>query len=96
MECSRHSAKLLGPVKWRYYYLYVMLDMFSRYVVGWLLADHEAASLAQELIATTCERQNTSPRSTLRVQSLFSCANTSQDMARKRRERPTGTPPLVA
>lgn len=61
MECSRHSAKLLGPVKWRYYYLYVMLDMFSRYVVGWLLADHEAASLAQELIATTCERQNIVP-----------------------------------
>lgn len=51
-------TKLKGPVKWTYYYLYVILDVFSRYVVGWLIAERESASLAQELIATTCARQN--------------------------------------
>lgn len=38
-----------------------MLDMLSRFVIGWLLADHEVARLAQELIAITCERQNIVP-----------------------------------
>src|SRR5574341_64310 len=42
-------TKLRGPVKWTYYYLYVILDIFSRYVVGWLLAQHENATLAQRL-----------------------------------------------
>ena len=50
-------TKLLGPVKWTYYYLYVLLDIFSRYVVGWLLARQEAAALAKVLIAESCERQ---------------------------------------
>jgi putative transposase len=50
-------TKLLGPVKWTYYYLYVILDIFSRYVVGWLLADRESAGLAKRLISETCERQ---------------------------------------
>ena len=43
-------TKLLGPVKWTYYYLYVLLDIFSRYVVGWLLARQESAALAKVLI----------------------------------------------
>jgi putative transposase len=51
-------TKLLGPVKWTYYYLYVLLDIFSRYVVGWLLARQEAAALAKVLIAESCERQH--------------------------------------
>lgn len=50
-------TKLLGPVKWTYYYLYVILDMFSRYVVGWMLANRESASLAKELIEESCRRQ---------------------------------------
>jgi putative transposase len=50
-------TKLKGPVKWTYYYLYVILDVFSRYVVGWLAAYRESATLAQRLIAHTCERQ---------------------------------------
>jgi putative transposase len=54
-------TKLLGPVKWTYYYLYVLLDIFSRYVVGWLLARQEAASLAKVLIAESCERQQITP-----------------------------------
>ncbi len=54
-------TKLLGPVKWTYYYLYVLLDIFSRYVVGWLLARQESAALAKVLIAESCERQQIGP-----------------------------------
>ena len=50
-------TKLLGPVKWTYYYLYVVLDIFSRYVVGWMVADREAAALARELVGQTCLKQ---------------------------------------
>jgi putative transposase len=42
-------TKLLGPAKWTYYYLYDILDVFSRFVVGWMLATQESASLAKEL-----------------------------------------------
>jgi putative transposase len=54
-------TKLLGPAKWTYYYLYVLLDVFSRYVVGWLLAQEESARLAEQLIAESCERQEIVP-----------------------------------
>ena len=50
-------TKLKGPMKWTYYYLYVILDVFSRYVVGWLAAGRESATLAQRLIEETCARQ---------------------------------------
>lgn len=50
-------TKLKGPAKWTYYYLYVILDVFSRYVVGWMVAYREAATLAEKLIAESCERQ---------------------------------------
>ena len=50
-------TKLLGPSKWTYFYLYVILDVFSRYVVGWMIAERESAALAEELIAQTCARQ---------------------------------------
>ena len=49
-------TKLRGPVKWTYYYLYVILDVFSRYVVGWMIAPREAAALATKLIEETCEK----------------------------------------
>jgi putative transposase len=54
-------TKLLGPTKWTYYYLYVILDVFSRYVVGWMIAERESAALAEELIAETCTRQGIQP-----------------------------------
>ena len=54
-------TKLLGPSKWTYFYLYDIMDIFSRYVVGWLIAERESASLAEELIAATCTRQNINP-----------------------------------
>jgi putative transposase len=54
-------TKLLGPMKWTYFYLYVILDIFSRYVVGWMIAPHESSVLAKRLIAETCEKQNVQP-----------------------------------
>ena len=54
-------TKLLGPTKWTYYYLYVVLDVFSRYAVGWMLAERESARLAEKLIAESCERQGITP-----------------------------------
>lgn len=50
-------TKLKGPVKWTYYYLYVILDIFSRHAVGWMIAHRENAELAETLIRETCERQ---------------------------------------
>lgn len=54
-------TKLLGPATWTYYYLYVVLDIFSRYVVGWLIAEKESAALAKRLIAESCARQGILP-----------------------------------
>ena len=50
-------TKLLGPAKWTYFHLYVILDIFSRYVVGWMVAPRETAELAKRLIAETCAKQ---------------------------------------
>ena len=54
-------TKLLGPAKWTYFYLYVILDIFSRYVVGWMVAHRESAALAERLIGETCEKQRIKP-----------------------------------
>lgn len=54
-------TKLLGPVKWSYFYLYVVLDIFSRYVVGWMLARSERAMLARRLIRECCVRHAVEP-----------------------------------
>jgi putative transposase len=54
-------TKLLGPAKWSYFYLYVILDIFSRYAVGWMVASRETAVLAQKLIQETMEKQNIQP-----------------------------------
>jgi len=53
-------TKLLGPVKWTYYYLYVILDIFSRYATGWMVASCESAALAERLIGETCAKQQIS------------------------------------
>jgi len=50
-------TKLRGPVKWTYYYLYVILDIFSRYVVGWMVAHGEKSALARKLIEQSCKKQ---------------------------------------
>jgi putative transposase len=54
-------TKLRGPVKWSYFQLYVLLDIFSRYVVGWLLAHREGVDLAKKLIGQSCEKQGIRP-----------------------------------
>jgi putative transposase len=50
-------TKLAGPAKWTYFYLYVILDVYSRYVVGWMVAHQEAAALAERLLADTIAAQ---------------------------------------
>ena len=54
-------TKLLGPKKWTYYYLYVLLDIFSRYAVGWMVADRENSALAGRLIEETCTKHGVEP-----------------------------------
>ena len=54
-------TKLKGPIPYLYYSLYVILDLFSRYVVGWMVARHENAHLAERLIAATCVKQGITP-----------------------------------
>ncbi|KDA40379.1 IS3 family transposase, partial [Frankia sp. BMG5.23] len=49
-------TKIKGPSKHSYFYLYVILDIFSRYVVGWMLAPNESGELAKELVTQTCEK----------------------------------------
>ena len=48
-------TRLLGPKKWSYYYLYVIMDIYSRYVVGWMVADRENSALAGRLIQQSCQ-----------------------------------------
>ena len=55
-------TKLLGPTKWTYFYLYVVLDIFSRYAVGWMVADRENSALAGRLIEETCHSQGVQPQ----------------------------------
>jgi len=59
-------SKLLGPAKWSYFYLYVILDVFSRYVVGWTVQERETAAIASALLAQAVEQQQI-PEGTLTV-----------------------------
>ena len=54
-------TKLMGPVKWTYFYLYVILDIFSRRVVGWHIADAETAALFAPLINDAVEKHGVEP-----------------------------------
>jgi len=60
VELGQHQVAR-GPQKWAYFYLYVILDVFSRNVVGWMVATEETAARAKELIAETCARQSITP-----------------------------------
>lgn len=73
-------TKLLGPVKWTYYYLYVVLDIYSRYVVAWRLEHRESATLARELIAEAIEREGVNPRQ-LTIHADGGSAMTSRTLA---------------
>ena len=54
-------TKLKGPAKWSYFYLYVIIDVFSRFVVGWVVANRESKALASKLIEITCGRERIAP-----------------------------------
>lgn len=54
-------TKLKGPAKWTCFHLYVILDIFSRYVVGWMVAPRESGELAEQLIADTVDKQQIAP-----------------------------------
>lgn len=54
-------TKLLGPTKWVYYHLYVIMDIYSRYIVGWLIADCESQELARKLIHESALKQGVQP-----------------------------------
>jgi putative transposase len=73
-------TKLLGPYKWVYFQLYVMLDVFSRYVVGWLLADRESSELASALISEAMAREGVLP-GTLTVHADRGTSMTSKPVA---------------
>jgi len=73
-------TKLLGPATWTYYYLYVILDVFSRYVVGWMVAHAEQAALAERLLAATCAKQQILP-ATLTVHADRGSSMTSKPVA---------------
>ena len=73
-------TKLKGPGKWNYFCLYVILDIFSRYVPGWMVALRESAELAQDLIAATCEKQGIE-RGQLTVHADRGAAMTSKTVA---------------
>ena len=54
-------TKLKGPVRGTCFHLYVILDIFSRYVVGWMVAEHESAELAEQLIADSAAKEDIAP-----------------------------------
>ena len=55
-------TKLHGPQKWTYFYLYTVIDIYSRYIVGWMVADRESSALARILLKQTIEQQHADPR----------------------------------
>jgi len=73
-------TKLKGPLTWSFFYLYVILDIFSRCVVGWLIAERETAQLAHQLIDQTCTRQGVS-RDTLTLHADRGAPMRSQTVA---------------
>lgn len=60
---SWDTSKLRTTTKWQYFYLYVLLDLFSRYVVGWMIARHDNAALAKVLIRQSVDKHGVQPGS---------------------------------
>jgi putative transposase len=73
-------TKLKGPAKWTYYYLYVILDVFSRYAVGWTVQHAESGQVAKDLIAQVCQQQ-TITRDQLTVHADRGSSMTSKPVA---------------
>ena len=77
---SWDTTKLLGPAKWTYYYLLVILDCFSRYAVGWCLAHRETAKIAERLISETLAKHAIAP-GTLTIHADRGSAQASKPVA---------------
>lgn len=73
-------TRMRGPEKWSYFYLYVIMDIFSRFVVGWMIARRENACLAKELIEVSCQRQGVE-RNELTIHSDRGSSMTSKTVA---------------
>jgi putative transposase len=73
-------TKLAGPARWTWYYLYAILDIYSRYVVGWMVAHREAAALAERLLAEAIAAQHVEP-GTLNVHADRGTSMTSKPVA---------------
>jgi putative transposase len=73
-------TKLAGPQKWTWFHLYVIIDVFSRFVVGWHVATRETAALAHAMIATTIERENI-PKAQLTLHADRGTSMTSKPVA---------------
>jgi putative transposase len=73
-------TKLKGPIKWAYFHLYVILDIFSRKVVGWMVARNESARLAERLIEETCAKEDI-PAGQLTIHADRGAAMTSKAVA---------------
>jgi putative transposase len=73
-------TKLHGPHKWTYYYLYVIIDIYSRYVVGWMVADRESSELARLLLSETITKERVDP-GTLTLHSDRGSSMTSKPVA---------------
>jgi transposase InsO family protein len=73
-------TKLHGPQKWTYYYLYVVIDIYSRYIVGWMVADRERSDLARTLLSETIKKERLDP-SKLTVHSDRGSSMTSKPVA---------------
>jgi len=73
-------SKLLGPATWTYFYLFVILDIYSRYVVGWTVQHQETAVLAEQLIAETLAKQQI-PRGQLTIHADRGSAMRSKPVA---------------
>lgn len=71
---------LKGPEKWQHFYLYVIIDIYSRYVVGWMLAEQESGELAEQLIRESCRKQEIE-RDQLIIHADRGAAMTSQTVA---------------
>jgi putative transposase len=79
--CSWDITKLLGPNKWTQYPLYVVIDIYSRYVVGWMLAHRECQYLAERLLRETAIKEQIRPYQ-LTLHADLSAAMTSRPVSR--------------
>ncbi|MGE0387676.1 MAG: DDE-type integrase/transposase/recombinase [Gammaproteobacteria bacterium] len=82
-------TKLKGPGPWQYYHLYVVMDLFSRYVVGWMLAHRESGVLARRLIQQALAQQRIAPGQL----TVHADRGAAPSVSRRRSAQREGNPP---